>query len=247
MKKIISKSQFLELNKKSSKSMFKDASLKKKANNILFQADKYRWIHQTKWLGEPILNLPQDVFAIQELIWETKPDYIIEIGVAWGGSVLFNSMMLDYIKGKKIIGVDVFIPNNLKKRLNSHKKLSKKFELIQGDSLSDKTIDKVKKIIKNSKKVMVILDSHHTHEHVLKELQLYSKFVPKNNYLICCDTIINFLPNQKHRKRPWGPTNNPFTALKEFLSENNRFQIDQEIESKLLFSCNPSGYLKAKK
>ena len=247
MKKIISKSQFLELNKKSAKSMFKNVALKKKANNILFQADKYRWIHQTKWLGEPILNLPQDVFAIQELIWESRPDYIIEIGVAWGGSMLFNSMMLDYIKGKKVIGVDVFIPDNLKKRLSVHKKLSRKFQLIQGDSLSDEVLDKVKKIIKGSKKVMVILDSHHTHKHVLKELQLYSKFVSKNNYLICCDTIINFPPNQKHRKRPWGPNNNPFTALKEFLSQNNRFQIDEDIESKLLFLCNPSGYLKAKK
>ncbi len=247
MKKIISKSEFLEINNKSANKMFKNSSLRKNANKLLYEADKYRWIHQAKWLGEPVLNLPQDMFAIQELILSSKPDYIIEIGVAWGGSILFNSMLLDYINGKKVIGVDIFIPNNLKKRLGKHKKLSKKFKLIEGDSLSESTFKKIKKIIKNSKKVMVILDSHHTHDHVLKELELYSKLVSKNNYLICCDTIINFMPIQSHRKRQWGPNNNPFTALKEFLSYNKRFKINRDIEKKLLFSCNPSGYLIANK
>lgn len=92
---------------------------------------------------------------------------------------------------------------------------------------------------------MVILDSHHTEEHVLKELNIYSKFISKGNYLICGDTIIDFIPEQKHRPRPWGPKNNPHTALKKFIKKNKRFKNDKEIENKLLFSCNPNGYLKA--
>ncbi len=244
-KEIISKKFFLDINLKSAKKMKADKTLLKKSYEVLAKADKYRWIHQTTWLGEPILNLPQDMFAIQEIIWKSKPEYIIEVGVAWGGSLLFQSMLLDYTGGKKIIGVDIFLPKNLKQRIKNHKNLFKKIKLIHGSSIEIKTIEKIKKIIKKSKNVMVILDSHHTADHVRKELELYSNFVSKGNYLICGDTIINFIPEQKHRKRPWGPKNNPYTALERFLKENKRFKSDKEIENKLLFTCNPEGYLKA--
>ena len=124
-KKIISKTKFLKLNAESAKKMAMNKALKQEANKVLFEADKFRWMHQTTWLGEPILNLPQDMFAIQEIIWKTKPEYIIEVGVAWGGSLLFQSMLMDYTGGKKIIGIDIFIPNDLKQRLKSQKKLFK--------------------------------------------------------------------------------------------------------------------------
>ena len=155
-------------------------------------------------------------------------------------------MLLDYTGGKKIIGVDIFLPDNLKKRIKNHKRLFKKIELIKGSSVISETIRKVRDITKNSKNIMVILDSHHTEDHVKKELDLYSKFVGKGNYLICGDTVIDFIPEQKHRPRPWGIGNNPFTALKKFLNENKRFESDQNIENKLLLTCNPKGYLKAK-
>ena len=245
MKKIITKKKFLELNLRSANQMSKDKKLFKNKINVLSHADKYRWIHQSSWLGEPILNLPQDMFAIQEIIWRSKPEYILEIGVAWGGSLLFQAMLMDYIGGKKIIGVDIYIPNDLRRRIYSHKKLKNKIELIEGSSIENKTVEKVKKIIKGSKKTMVILDSHHTEDHVLKELDIYSKFVMKSNYLICGDTIIDFIPEQKHRPRPWGPKNNPRTALKKFLKKEKRFKPDKNIENKLLFTCNPDGYLVA--
>ena len=244
-KKIISKNEFLKLNIKSAQDMSRDNTLNNKAKNIFAEADKYRWIHQTTWLGEPIINLPQDIFAIQEIIWKTKPDFIIEVGVAWGGSILFESMLLDYVGGNKIIGIDIFLPDDLIKRLKSHKKLFKKIKLIHGSSVDHETIDKVKSIIKGSKKVLVVLDSHHTEEHVLKELELYSPFVTKGNYLICGDTIMNFIPEQKHRPREWSPKNNPYTALQKFLKKNKRFNSDKLVENKLLFTCNPHGYLKA--
>ena len=248
-KKIITKKKFEHLNAISAKKMSKDNLLKFNVRKILCEADKkYRWLHQNSWMGEPFLNLPEDIITLQEIIFKTKPDYIIETGVAWGGSILYMASLLKLIGGKKVIGIDTFIPLNVKKATSKDKSLKKFIKLINGDSTSTAVINGIKKIISKSKKVLVILDSHHTHQHVLQELKIYSKFVSKNNYLICGDTIVEFIPEQKHRPRPWGPGNNPYTALTEFLSyDNNRFQIDLDICNKLLFTNHPSGYLLATK
>jgi cephalosporin hydroxylase len=249
MQNIITKKKFLHLNKKASKKMSKDKNLQTNARRVLVEADKkYRWLHQQSWLGEPCINLPEDMFALQEIVINTKPDFIIETGVAWGGSILFGASLLKLIGGKKIIGVDTYMPLNVKKRILKHKLLSNSIKLINDDSISDKTIRKIKRVLGNSKKVLVILDSNHTHDHVLKELNLYSKFVTKGNYLICADTIVDFIPKQTHRKRSWGPGNNPYTALKFFLkSKKNRFKVDNNICNKLLFTNHPKGYLYATK
>ena len=245
-KKIITKDEMLEINKEGANQMYGDLNLQNKALEVLISADKYRWVHQQKWLGEPLLNLPQDMFAIQNIIWETRPDYIIEVGVAWGGALLFEATLLELLGGSKVIGVDIFIPEDLKARLMSQKKLVNLIELIEGESTSDETIEKIKKIIGNSKKTLVILDSYHTHQHVLKELNIYSQFIGGGCYLICGDTIVEKIPEQEHRPRPWGPGNNPATAVAEFLLQNDRFETDLEIDKKLLFSCHPGGYLRAK-
>lgn len=246
-KKIISKNYFQKLNLTHANKMIKDNSITNDALKIFSKVDKkYRWLHQNTWMGEPILNIPQDILALQEIIYKTKPDYIIETGVAWGGSILFLASMLKIFGGKKVIGVDTFIPRNVKKVVNKDKNLSKFIKLLKGDSTNTKIVSIIKKITKRSKKILIILDSYHTHEHVLKELNIYSKFVNKNNYLICCDTILEFIPKQKHRPREWGPGNNPYTALKEFLKRNKRFIIDKKISNKLLFTNHPSGYLYAK-
>jgi cephalosporin hydroxylase len=246
-KKIISKNEFLEINKKSAQQMQDDVDLQRDAKSVLIRADEHRWIHQSSWFGEPLLNLPQDMFSIQDIIWRTRPEYIIEVGVAWGGGLLFEAMLLEVLGGKKVIGLDIFIPNNLKERLMSHGAISDKIELIEGDSTSDETIEKVKSILNGSTKTLVILDSYHTHEHVLNELRTFAEFVGKDQYLICGDTIVEHIPEQKHRPRPWGPGNNPGTAVREFLTKNDRFIVDTELENKLLLSCHPGGYLKAVK
>jgi len=246
-KEIISKDEFLDLNKNAADAMSQDHELQHNAKNVLIKADEKRWIHQGSWFGEPLLNLPQDIFALQDIIWRTKPDFIIEVGVAWGGGVLFEAMLLDYIDGQKVIGLDIFIPKDLRERIMSHKKLSDRIELIEGDSTSEKTIEKVKSILNGSKKVLVILDSYHTHQHVLNELKTFSQFVGKGNYLICGDTIVEDIPTQTHRPRPWGPGNNPGTAVREFLTENDCFQVDEDLEKKLLITCHPGGYLQAVK
>jgi len=148
--------------------------------------------------------------------------------------------------GSKVIGVDIFIPEDLKNRLMSHNKLSHLIELIEGSSTSDETITRIKNIIGESKRTLIILDSHHTHEHVLNELNVYSQFIGTGCYLICGDTVVEKIPEQEHRPRPWGPGNNPATAVNEFLTKNERFEVDFEIDKKLLFSCHPGGYLRAK-
>lgn len=242
--KILSREEFRGLQKQSAKEMAADSKLTEDSRDLLFRADQHRWIHQGTWLGEPVLNLPQDMFALQEIIFKTRPEYIIEIGVAWGGSLLFYSTLLEVLGGGEIIGVDIFIPDDLKQRLNSHGKLSERIHLINGSSVEQDTVDKVKAITGDSRKTMILLDSNHTHEHVYKELQLYAPLVEKGYYLICGDTIVEDIPEQNYRDRPWGPGDNPKTALNAFMKETNRFEVDSELENKLLFSCNPGGYLR---
>lgn len=246
-KTILTKDEFLQLNERSAREMSLDTELQKKAREVLVEADQHRWIHQTTWFGEPLLNLPQDMFAIQDIIWRTRPDFIIEVGVAWGGGMLFEASLLELLGGKKVIGIDIFIPPDLRQRLANHGKLSERLVLIEGSSTAPETLAQVKELLGGSKKVMVMLDSYHTHEHVLNELRAYAPFVEAGQYLICGDTVVEYIPPQLHRPRPWGPGNNPATAVKEFLSQTDRFVVDEKIDQRLLFSCHPGGYLQAVK
>lgn len=245
MKKLFTRNEFENHLVESGKKLANDEGLQQKALDVLIDADKHNWIHQTKWFGEPILNLPQDLFAVQEIIFQTRPDYIIEIGVAWGGSLLFYSTLMEVLGGEKIIGVDIYVPEDLKARIVAHGNLSQRIELIVGSSLEQSTLEKIRLTIGDSRKVMVILDSFHSHGHVLAELNNYAGFVGNGYYLVVCDTIVEHLPEQKHRPRPWGPGNNPKTALGEFLKTNSRFELDEKINNKLLFTCNPGGYMRA--
>jgi cephalosporin hydroxylase len=244
-KTIVSKEEFLRINENAAREMSLDKPLQRKALDVLVEADRHRWIHQNTWFGEPILNLPQDMFALQEIIWRTRPEFVIEVGVAWGGGMLFEAALLEILGGKKVIGIDIFIPPDLRQRLSSHGKLSERLELIEGSSTSSETLTKVKTLLGGSRKVLVILDSDHTHEHVLNELRTYAPLVEKGQYLICGDTIVERMPPQLHVVRPWGPGNNPATAVKQFLSETDRFVVDEKIDRRLLFSCHPGGYLQA--
>ncbi|OGQ54837.1 MAG: hypothetical protein A3J24_01205 [Deltaproteobacteria bacterium RIFCSPLOWO2_02_FULL_53_8] len=246
-KNIVTKEEFLQLNEQAAREMSLDKELQDKALDVLVEADRHRWIHQNTWMGEPLLNLPQDMFAIQDIIWRTRPEFIIEVGVAWGGGMLFEASLLEMLGGKKVIGIDIFIPPDLRQRLSTHGKLSERLVLIEGSSTSADTLAQVKALLGGSRKVMVMLDSYHTHEHVLNELRSYAPFIEKGQYLICGDTVVERIPPQLHRTRPWGPGNNPATAVKEFLSETDRFVVDEKIDQRLLLSCHPGGYLQAVK
>ena len=209
----------------------------------------------------PIIQFPQDIIEIQNLIWKIKPDLIIETGVARGGSIIFSASMLHLNslcngpKRFKVLGIDIDIRNHNKKRINKHP-LSKKIELIQGSSTDKKIIDKVKKISKKYKKILVLLDSNHEHGHVFEELKIYSQFVTKKSYCVVFDTIINDLEEKFNKNRPWSKKRNPKTAVDDFFKfqKNNnlndlnnkklKFVIDKNVDNKLLISGVRGGYLK---
>ena len=202
------------------------------------------------WLGVPVIQDPQDLQAWQELIWEVKPNVIIETGVAWGGSVIFNASMLTLLESTgqindgRVIGIDIEIRPHNKQALAKHP-LAKKITLIEGSSVDENIFNQAKSFIKEGDKVMVFLDSNHTHNHVLRELEYYSRLVSLGSYIIVADTGIDDISlEMSYENRDFGKGNNPKTAVKKFMENNENFQIDKLIESKILLTCSPDGFLK---
>ena len=189
----------------------------------------------------PIIQYPQDVLAYQEIIWKVKPDLIIETGIARGGSLIFSASILEIIG--KVLGIDIDIHKQNKKNVTTHS-LSKRISMLEGSSIDEKIVNKVYKFARDKKKILVMLDSNHTHEHVLNELRLYSPLVSKGSYMIVFDSIIGDLPDHFNKNRPWNKKNNPKTAIFQFLKENHRFVIDHDISNKLAITVSPYGYLK---
>jgi len=235
--------QFKLERKKNINKVGQNKKLKKIALNFFINSWRQKYSYNFDWLGRPIIQIPQDIVALQEIIWETKPDLIIETGIAHGGSLIFYASMLELIGRGEVLGIDVDIREHNKKEIEKHK-MAKRIKMIEGSSTDEKVVKEVEKIGKRHKKVMVCLDSLHTHKHVLKELNLYSKFVTKGSYLVVFDTIIEYFPKGFFKDRPWDKGNNPATAVKAFLKKNKNFVIDKEIENKLLITCAPGGYLK---
>ena len=242
-KKIYTRLEFEEERTSWAKNMSDDDILQTKALDLYASAHQYNWVHQTTWLGEPSLLTANDLIAMQEIIFKTRPKYIIEIGVAWGGTLLFYASMLNLIGGGKVIGIDTFIPDDLKMRLTSHK-VSEHIELINDSSIEKRTIQKVKSLLGSCKEVLIHLDSNHSHKHVLQELNIYEQFVGYGYYLICGSTIIEHIPEQTHRVRPWSRGDNSKTASMEFMTKNSRFEVDLMLKNKLLISNQADGYLK---
>ena len=202
-----------------------------------------RYSYNFTWLGQPIIQFPQDIIAIQEVIWKVKPDLIIETGIARGGSLMFYASMLELLGGNGIVvGVDVDIRPHNRAAIEAHA-LSRRIRLVQGSSIDDDTLSQVKKFAKTSECVMVILDSNHQKSHVLNELRLYQEFVRRGSYLIVLDTIIDDMPVEFSANRPWSPGDGPKAAVHEFLKETNRFEIDPTYPDKLLITVAPDGFL----
>jgi len=160
--------------------------------------------------------------------------------------LLFYSSLMQLLGGDRVIGVDIYVPDDLRVRLGTHGPISDRIALLQGSSVGEDMVQRIKEITGSSRDVMVIFDSHHSHDHVLQELRLYAPLVGKGHYLVCSDTVIEYQPPADYRPRPWGKGNNPKTALDEFLRENDRFVIDRDIDDKLLFTCIPGGFLKCR-
>ncbi len=195
------------------------------------------------WMGIPIFQYPQDIVALQEIIWETKPDLIIETGVARGGSLLLYASLLELLGGNGIVvGIDIDIREHNQKKIIEHP-LSHRIRLIENSSIDIETIDAIRPLAEGKRKIMVSLDSNHTHDHVLKELELYTPFVSKGCYCVVFDTVIEDMIRGSFPDKPWDKGNNPKTAVGQFLQTNTNFKVDKVIDQKLLITAAPSGYL----
>ena len=208
-----------------------------------------QYSYNFEWFGRPIIQFPQDIVAMQEIIWNVKPDLIIETGIAHGGSLIFSATMLTvlestgFINNGLVLGIDIDIREHNRIAIEAHP-LAAKITILQGSSSDASIISQVKSIAKDHHKIVVVLDSNHTHDHVLAELKAYAPLVTKGSYCVVFDTSIEDMPEELFSDRPWGKGNNPKTAAWEYLKTHPEFEIDKSIQHKLLITVAPDGYLK---
>lgn len=259
---MITQDTFINKNKKFIYAMGNEKSLDEITKQWFLATSRFEYSYHFTWLGRPIIQYPQDMIAMQEIIWQVKPDLIIETGIAHGGSLIMYASMLsllDYCdaveKGemldpqkpaRRVLGIDIDIREHNRRAIESHPMFSR-IDMIEGSSIDPKVVKQVHEYAGDYKNILVTLDSMHTHDHVLAELEAYAPLVTKNSYCVVFDTIIEDMPDDMFPDRPWGKGNNPKTAVWEFLKTNDRFEIDKEMENKLLITVAPDGYLKCVK
>jgi cephalosporin hydroxylase len=222
-------------------------------------ANVAKYSYHFEWLARPIIQYPQDLVAMQEIVWEVKPDLIVETGIAHGGSLIFSASMLallDYsdaaqaaqpldpkASGRRVLGIDVDIRGHNRAAIETHP-LAHKIKMIQGSSIDPEIISRVREFADPFKRVLVCLDSNHTHDHVLAELEAYASLVSVGSYCVVFDTVIEDMASDSFHDRPWGKGDNPKTAVWRYLETHPEFEIDRRIQHKLLITVAPDGYLK---
>ena len=236
-----------------------DESLNELSLQWANSANTQKYSYHFEWLGRPIIQYPQDMVAMQELIWQVKPDLIIETGIAHGGSLIMNASLLAMLelseatdKGelldpnkpkRKVLGIDIDIREHNKKAILEHP-MAVRIDMIEGSSIAQDIIQQVYEYSKGFNRILISLDSNHTHEHVLEELKAYAPLTSVGSYCVVFDTIIEDMPEDMFPNRPWGPGDNPKTAVWEYLKSHAEFEIDKNIQNKLLLTVAPDGYLK---
>ena len=236
-----------------------DSEFQQQSLNWLRQSMQHMYVYNFDWLGRPIIQYPQDIVGMQELIWQVKPDLIIETGIAHGGSLIFSASLLalldvcDAIESgekidpktshRKVLGIDIDIRAHNRDAIESHS-MASRIQMIQGSSVAPDIIEQVRAVAANYSRVLVCLDSNHTHDHVLAELQAYAPLTSVGSYCIVFDTFVEDMPKDSFPNRPWNPGNNPKTAVWEYLKTHPEFEINTSIQHKLLITVAPDGYLK---
>ncbi len=221
--------------------------------------NQHGYTYNFSWLGRPIIQYPQDMSAWQELIWQTKPDLIIETGIAHGGSLIFSASMLALLdmseaiesgatldpknSERKVLGIDIDIRAHNRAAIEAHP-MASRIQMIQGSSIAPEIIEQVKRVAKDYQRILVCLDSNHTHMHVLAELEAYAPLTSMGSYCVVMDTLVEDMPKEMFPDRPWGPGDNPKTAVWEYLKNHPEFEIDKSIPHKLLITAAPDGYLR---
>ena len=236
-----------------------DSGLRRAAAGFMRESIRAQYSYNFRVLGRPVIQYPQDIVAIQELIWQIKPDLIIETGIAHGGSLILSASMLallDYCDAvengelldpkatkRRVLGIDIDIRAHNRAAIEAHP-MAHRIDMIQGSSIAPEVIAQVQAQAVGYERVMVILDSNHTHAHVLAELQAYAPLVSQGSYCVVFDTVIEDLPAGMYPDRPWDVGNNPKTAVREYLKQNPNFEVDEDMEAKLLITVAPGGYLR---
>lgn len=217
-------------------------TLVKLARDFYNESAKHKYTYHFSWMGRPIIQLPQDMMAMQEIIWQVKPDLIIECGIAHGGSILYYASLLELQGHGEVLGIDRDIRQHNREAIEAHP-MFKRVSMIEGSSLDPAIAERVRAAAVG-KKVIVVLDSNHTHEHVLEELRLYASLVSVDSYCVVMDTVVENMPEDAFPDRPWGKGDNPRTAVWAFLEENHDFEIDSQVHNKLLITVAEDGYLR---
>jgi len=236
-----------------------DEALKLLSHEWLTLAGRRKYGYNFSAFGRPIIQIPQDMIAMQELIWSTRPDLIIETGIAHGGSLIMSASMLallDYRDAvesgqildpskphRKVLGIDIDIRSHNRAAIEAHP-MSSRIDMIQGSSTIPEIIAQVRDRAKNYGRILVSLDSNHTHDHVLAELEAYAPLTSKGSYCVVFDTVIEDMPIDTFSDRPWRKGNNPKTAVLQFLKVHSEFEIDEDIQDRLLITAAPDGYLR---
>lgn len=227
--------------------MAADEEVRQKTLDWINTTARHKYTYNFRWMGRPLIQFPQDLVAMQELVWSVKPDIIIETGVAHGGSLIFYASLLELLGGDGlVVGVDIDIRAHNRKAIEEHP-MFRRIRLLQGSSIDPQVVNEVRELARGRKRILVALDSNHTHEHVLSEMRAYAPLVTRGSYLIVFDTIIEDMPADSFPDRPWGKGNNPKTAVWEYLKASDRFVIDETIPNKLQITVAPDGYLKCVK
>jgi len=251
--------QFQQDVKESIASLAGDNALQALSREWTRDVARHKWSYNFRWMGRPAIQFPNDAWAMQELIWDVRPDLVIEAGIAHGGSLIYYASMLamldvsDAVESggvmdpnktrRKVLGLDIDIRSHNREAIEEHP-MHPWIQMIQGSSIAPDVVAQVRGIAERYKRVLVSLDSNHTHDHVLAELQAYAPLVSLGSYCVVFDTIVEDMPRALSEGRPWGPGNNPKTAVREYLKSHPEFQIDTDVHNKLLITVAPDGYLK---
>ena len=225
-----------------------NTDLKATADAFMAASISSQYSYNFSWCGRPIIQYPQDILAMQELIWRVQPTLIIETGIAHGGSLIFSASMLELLAAcggaanARVLGIDIDIRAHNRKAIEDHP-LARRVTMIEGSSTSRNVIDQVMAQVGHGERVLVFLDSSHTEAHVLAELEAYAPLVSVGSYCVVFDTVIEYFPEASLPGRPWSVGNNPGTAAQTYLRTHPEFQVDARFDHKLLVSVAPGGYL----
>ena len=226
-----------------------DAALQAATREWIDRANRRKYSYHFEWLGRPIIQYPQDIVAMQELLWTVQPDLVVETGIAHGGSLIFSASMLELNAScggpadARVVGIDIAIRAHNRAAIEAHP-LARRITMLQGSSVAPEIVAEVQRLAQGRKRVLVALDSNHTHAHVLAELEAYAPLTSVGSYCVVFDTVIDDVPASMFPDRPWGPGDNPKTAVREYLKCHPEFEIRKDIDHKLMITVAPDGWLK---